>query len=308
VKRRFRLGIITDEVSQRMDEAVSFAGRYGLDAIELRSVNGKGIHQLSDEEIDAIGRLALEHGLAVSGIAGPLFKCELNAPEQIEEHLAMAERLADIAVKLGAPLLRGFTFWASPELPFADAVPAIAEHLRKLIPLLERSGIVLALEYDPSTYASNAAKTAAVLEAVDSPWIQALYDPGNNIWDPDGEVPYPAGYEAIRERLCHVHLKDAVRTPDGIEAVAVGTGEVDYRGLLRRLDREGYNGFLIIETHYRMKSQLTEEQLKRPAGNAFSEGGLEASAHCTEHLLHLLRELGMEEAELSARIGDSSEQ
>ncbi|MFH5181857.1 hypothetical protein ACHHV8_04040 [Paenibacillus sp. TAB 01] len=57
-----------------------------------------------------------------------------------------------------------------------------------------------------------------------------------------------------------------------------------------------------------MKSQLTEEQLKRPAGNDFSEGGQEASAHCTEHLLQLLRELGMEEAELGPRIGDSLEQ
>jgi sugar phosphate isomerase/epimerase len=296
--RKFRLGILTDEVSQDIGEAMEFAVQYGLDAIEIRSVNGKAAHLLTDEEINEIGRLAERHGLVVSGIAGPLFKCHMDDPLEVAEHLAMAERLVEVALRLHSRVIRGFTFWAGS--PFEQALPEIAAQLKKLIPLLEEAGVTLALEYDPSTQASNARKTAAVLNLLQTPHVQALYDPGNNLWDPDGEIPYPDGYEEIKAHLCHVHLKDARRTPEGVEAVAIGTGEVDYRSLLTRLDQDNYNGYLIVETHYRMNAQLTEEQLKRPAGFAFSEGGREASAHCTEHLLRLLHELGFEENERRA--------
>jgi hypothetical protein len=37
---------------------------------------------------------------------------------------------------------------------------------------------------------------------------------------------------------------------------------------------------LSLETHYRQKAELTEKQLVRPIGNAFSNGGYEASAAC----------------------------
>lgn len=37
-----RLGVITDEVSQDIWEAAGFARHFGLDALELRSVNDRG--------------------------------------------------------------------------------------------------------------------------------------------------------------------------------------------------------------------------------------------------------------------------
>ncbi|SEC77721.1 sugar phosphate isomerase/epimerase family protein [Paenibacillus sp. GP183] len=291
--KRFKLGIITDEVSQDIVEVIEFARLHGLEAIEIRSVYNKGVHQLSNAEIDEIGHLAEQNGLIVSGIAGPLFKCDLDNPDEIVEHLKMAERLIEVAVRLQTQIIRGFSFWAKGT--FRDALPEITNQLGKLAPLLESAGVILALEFDPSVYATNAGKTSAILNTLKSPNIRALYDPGNDLWDPDGEIPYPDGYELINEHICHVHLKDALRSSDGVKAVAIGTGEVDYRGIFARLDQDGYDGFLIIETHYRMKTQLTEEQLKRPAGNVFSEGGREASAHCMEHLSRLLHEMGLDE-------------
>ncbi|MCY9697093.1 apurinic/apyrimidinic endonuclease family protein [Paenibacillus alginolyticus] len=94
--------------------------------------------------------------------------------------------------------------------------------------------------------------------------MKALYDPGNDMWDPDA----------------------------GIEAVAIGSGRVDYRGLFQRLLDNGYDDYLVVETHYRLHTALTEEQLKRPMGASFSDGGKEASEQCVRSLKDLLRELG----------------
>ncbi|MCY9670227.1 hypothetical protein M5X11_35940 [Paenibacillus alginolyticus] len=48
---RFRLGILTDEVSQDLREAIAFAQQFGLQALELRSVDNRLLHQMEEEAI-----------------------------------------------------------------------------------------------------------------------------------------------------------------------------------------------------------------------------------------------------------------
>lgn len=283
----FQLGVITDEISQDIADAIRIAHRYGLAALELRSVDGEQLYRLSDSRIEEIGAAIRAAGLKVSGLSAPVFKCNLRNAEEVAEHRGILTRYAELAQRLGTRYVRGFSFWA--EGPLEEAFDDIVRELKGVVSILEQHGVIYALEADPAVYASNAAKAAALIRAVDSPYVQGLYDPGNDLWDPDQEVPYPDGYDALRGRICHIHLKDAVKQGDHItEAVAIGKGQVDYAGLLRRLVQEGYDGYLVVETHYRLQSSLTEEQLKRPAGYAFSEGGEEATIDCLNSLFELL--------------------
>lgn len=281
--RKFRLGIITDEVSQDLDEVIELARKFSLDTLELRSVNDKGIHLHDDAEIDRIKAKVEVAGLSVCALSVPIFKCDLDQPEEIEEHFRIARRSIEVAKRLGAGIVRGFSFWA--KMPFEQAVPQVVEQLRRMARLFEEAGLTFALEFDPSVYASNGRKVRVLIDQVNSPNVKALYDPGNDLWDPDGEVPYPDGYEHLKGRIAHIHLKDAVRKGGEIEGVAIGNGEVDYKGLFQRLVDDKYDGFLVVETHYRLKSKLTEEQLKRPSGNSFSLGGKEASEECLTAML-----------------------
>lgn len=288
---KFQLGIMTDEVSQRIEDAIRVALDYGLKALELRSVDGKQLHQLEPERISQIGRQIDEAGLTVCALSTPVFKCNLDNADELKQSKEILAKDLQIAKTLGAGIIRGFSFWAQEGTTFEQAFPRIVEELQSIVPLLEEAQIVYALEFDPAVYATNGAKVARLVEAVGSPYIRALYDPGNDVWDPDGEIPYPDGYNHLKPYICHIHLKDAVRRGDEVEAVAIGTGEVDYKGLFARLTDASYDGYCIVETHYRLTSQLTEEQLKRPSGHSFSEGGEEASRQCVESLLRLLREL-----------------
>ncbi|UUZ86182.1 sugar phosphate isomerase/epimerase [Paenibacillus sp. P26] len=290
--RSFRLGIVTDEVSQDLQEATRFAHQYGLEALELRSVNDKSLHQLDDEAIDGIASLVRRSGLSICALSAPIFKCELDDPTEVERHIVLAHRYIDIAGRLDARLIRGFSFWAKS--PFEEALPGIVRRLKRIAPSFEQAGLTFVLEFDPSVYASNARKVRRIIDEVDSPAVQALYDPGNDLWDPDGELPYPDGYEFLKGRIRHIHLKDAVKTEAGVEAIAIGRGQVDYEGLFQRLAEDRYEGFLVVETHYRLRSKLTEERLKRPMGLSFSDGGREASEECVSHLLAMLRELDLE--------------
>ncbi|CAG7619017.1 sugar phosphate isomerase/epimerase family protein [Paenibacillus allorhizosphaerae] len=281
--RAFKLGIITDEVSQDLDEVIAFAKAYRLDTIEIRSIFDKPAHTLSDAEIEQIRQRTDAEGMNVCALSAPIFKCDLDNAEELAQQFAIAQRCIEVAKKLGAGMIRGFSFWAKK--PFEEAEPAIVEQLRKMARLMEANGLLLMLEFDPSVYASNAQKTRRLIDQVNEPNLRALYDPGNDLWDPKQEKPFPDGYEYLKGTIAHIHLKDAVRTAEGPEGVAIGRGEVDYEGLFQRLRDDGYDGYLIVETHYRLTSKLTEEQLKRPSGSSFSIGGKEASEECMESLL-----------------------
>lgn len=289
IMKRFRLGILTDEVSQDLQEVITFAEQFGLQALELRSVNDMPLHQLDDGVIGEIKSLTERSGLTVCALSAPIFKCELDDAVEVERNIALAQRYIAIAKRLNVSLIRGFSFWARS--PFEEALPRIVEQIKRIAPYFEQAGITFVLEFDPSVYASNARKVGLIVNEVASPFVKALYDPGNDMWDPDGELPYPDGYDFLKPNIRHIHLKDAIKSEAGVEAVAIGRGQVDYKALFQRLAEDQYEGYVVVETHYRLHSKLTEDQLKRPMGKSFSYGGKEASEECVCSLLALLREL-----------------
>jgi sugar phosphate isomerase/epimerase len=189
------------------------------------------------------------------------------------------------AKRLGARLIRGFTFWDRGG--FDGRLPEIVEKFREPVRILEETDMIMVLEFDPSVYATNAAKLTKVIDAIGSPRIRGLWDPGNDIYDPDGEIPYPDGYEIIKDRMAHMHLKDAAIVGGKPEGAPVGKGVVDLEGQFRRLIQDGYTGYVSLETHYRPSHCISEDLLAMPKGSAFAHGGYEA----TEESLILWQQL-----------------
>ncbi len=288
----FQLSVISDEISQDLDVAIELAKKHRLDALEIRSVADKGPFEFTLGDVERIKDKLSAAGLQVSAISAPFFKCGLDDEEEVRRHIEGLERCIGFARVLDTKLIRGFTFWHKDTL--AQRLPDIVRRFEAPDRLLREAGMVLALESDPSVYAANAGELRQVLEAVNSPRIQALWDPGNNLYSPRPEVPYPHGYKLIRPYLAHVHLKDAVQNEQG-EAVGCcfGEGLVDYPGQLQALIDDGYEGYVVMETHYRKASVLSKEALERPGGSDFSAEGYEPTEECLISLLRMISTLHM---------------
>ena len=286
-KLPFEVGIITDEVSQSLATAIEFCRGFGLRALELRSVDGVSPFEWTEEQVKEMKRLCDESGMKVAAISAPLFKCEINDREAIAHHVASFDRLCRFANLLGAGLIRGFDFW--------DCGASVEERAREYAPIIalcERYDVICALEYDPKVHSSDPRKLSETVRAINHPRIGALYDPGNGLFSDTAIIPYPAGYEMLCDRLCHVHVKDAVVNDSamGAEGVRVGEGQVDWHGLFKRLLADGYTGYVMLETHYRKNVELSEEQLQRPGGYGFSEGAYDASLESMESLLSIINQ------------------
>ncbi|MGH7893640.1 MAG: sugar phosphate isomerase/epimerase family protein [Candidatus Binatia bacterium] len=289
-----RRAIVTDEVAQDPAEAIRLARRFGLAALEIRSVWEKRPHELTGSDIRALRGMARDADLAVCAVATPVFKCALDDRRQGREHLEILKRCLDVCRELEAPLARVFTFWrpGAPGAPdtavrppaWRDVAPTIADRLGEAADIARDFGCRLAIENEPSVYGSACAHVAELIVRLNHPAIGALWDPGNALYDPAAEPPYPDGYGALRPYIVHVHVKDTRRDliTKAAEAVALGDGEIPYPAIFRRLRDDRYAGFASLETHYRIGPALSDEAARMPSGSIFSAGGLEASIICLE--------------------------
>ena len=75
----FKLGIITDEISEDFEKALDFISHYSLAYCELRDLWKRNIMNAPHEDLRRAKQLIEEHHLQVSDIASPIFK--YNLPE-----------------------------------------------------------------------------------------------------------------------------------------------------------------------------------------------------------------------------------
>lgn len=279
----FKLGVITDEVSQDINVAADFAVNYGLKCLEIRSVNGRALFDLTDEDYKEIKQAADSRGLEIIALSSAVFKCDINDKETVKEHIEGFERLAVRANQLGCKFIRAFDFWES-----GASLKKRAECFKPIIDICEKYDIICAVEFDPSVHSCLPQSLLEFINTVNSPYVKLLFDPGNAIFVDENAVPYPTDYSLVKDSLCHIHIKDADMVNGKIDAVKVGAGRVDYKGFFAALLNSGYNGAVMLETHYRKAAALTEEQLKLPGGNGFSEGAYPASCESIEAIIDII--------------------
>lgn len=255
------MGVLTDEVSERLEEALDWAKEQGLKHVELRIIDGTNVADLSDEQAAAIRRQVEARGLFVSAVASPLFKCTLDpvrevsagdtfgqAEETVEAHFAKLARVIHLTKLLGTTRIRIFSFWRDRE-PMAYR-ERIVRHMTEAARIARQSGVQLLLENEPSCNGGYAEEVADIVRAVDSPALRALWDPGNEAYG--GREAFPAGYNRVRGLQAHMHMKDAYILADGTHrCVPLGSGDVPVIAQLKALVEDGYEGLFTIETHYR---------------------------------------------------------
>jgi sugar phosphate isomerase/epimerase len=286
----FKLGVFTDEVSQDFEHAVAVAQEYKLQTVEIRSAWDKRVQELTDEDVDRIMRILEPTGLKVSNIASPFYKCDIDGDAACQEHLGILARCIEIAHRMGTDIVRGFTFWNTGHTD--EIWGKILERYHKPVQMAADANIILAIENEAATSVSNARYLQRFLADIGAPHVKALWDPANEVFADDGERPYPEAFHRVESDMAHFHLKDARRDEETGEphCVPVGEGVIDWQGQVKALLASDYDGAVSLETHWRPK-ELTEEQLNRPGGAAFSESGEYASRVCLDNLMRIVKQV-----------------
>lgn len=272
----FKLGIITDEVYQDFEKALLFAKEYNLECVELRSAWEKNPFQYDEDDFKKIGELLKKYEMPLICISSPMFKCSYFDEKTKAEHMEGFKRLVAQKDNLGFKMIRVFDFFKEEGLTLELIKKAFEEPLA----ICEENGITLVLESEPTTNSFGCSEIAQTIKYIDSPYIKALYEPGNNLYNDTDEIPFPDGYNAVKDVFCHVHIKDAIKKEGEIQGCCIGDGEVDYEGMIKEFIETGYNGAVVFEPHYKPGIVMSEELLRNPQGSEISAMGDIASKEC----------------------------
>jgi L-ribulose-5-phosphate 3-epimerase len=282
----FKLGIITDEITDDFDKALDFISSYALHWCELRDLWHKNIMNLAQTDLDRARALIQEHHLQVSDIGSPIFK--YNLPEMPahqdksdtfqasftdQDSERLLQKSFELAQFFGTTKVRIFSYWRVDDPN--KAYPYVRDRLAKAAEVAGKNGILLVLENEHTCNVGTGKELGRILREINSPHLRGNWDPGNAVML--DEVPYPDGYMAVRGLFAHMHVKDVKKDPQNgkLQWAPVGGGLIDWRGQIKALVDHHYEGTMSLETHYR-----------RPDGDR-----LESTRESLQGLLKIIREV-----------------
>jgi len=222
--------------------------RAGLEAVEINDFC------LNEDQalIREMKRRVARHGLGVCAVAAETNFYRASAAE-IEAERAHLETYLDVALYLGAPLLRVDTCPYGKNLPESImpegvthemAFEAAVRTFRALMPAAEEKGIKLVVE-NHGGVSRTSADQVRITEAVDSEWFGINLDTGNYHADPMAALdPFEDFLEAVERvaphlAFCHAKIWDV--TEDLREPT------LDYDRFFQLLRKHDYRGPLSIE-------------------------------------------------------------
>jgi sugar phosphate isomerase/epimerase len=232
-----------DEIDPAIEVQLATLADLGIAHLELRGAWGKNVAALSDEEVDRIGAALADRRMKLSAIASPIGKIGVLA--DFAPHLATFHRVVEIAERLEAPYVRIFSFYIPAGDDPARHREAVLDRLRRIVDAAAGSPVELLHENEKGIYGDTPARCHDLLTALDSPRLQAVWDPANFVQV--GVRPFTDGYDLLRPHVAYVHVKDARLATD--EVVPAGEGDGEWRETIAALRDDDFDGFFSLEPH-----------------------------------------------------------
>ncbi len=241
-----RIGIVTDEISPDIREAISLGVSWGIHDFEFRTSQSGRIPHISKEDTQVLFECKKEFGISFTALSPGTFKAPLEDVVTIQKDLnEVLPATIELAHKFHTPLILTFGFIKSITAGDSEFELAV-KTLKSAAELAERNGITLALENEPGFWADSGKRTAKLLAAVGSKSLMANWDPANALGAENH--PFPIGYEALKPWVANIHVKD-VQKDSTLACVPVGEGKINWEGQLRAIVKDGRLSHVTIETH-----------------------------------------------------------
>ena len=234
LRKALQLGMLPRELSDV--DKFKLAKKCGFDGIEGSPMN----------DLDAarqLGNLARQasipiHSIVYGGWGAPFSDPD---PKVIEKGLAGMETALRSAKALGADTVLLVPAIVNENVSYAQAYKRSQTHVKKLLPLAEELGVVIAVENVWNKFLLSPLEFARYVDEFESPWLKAYFDIGNVIL-----FGYSQDWiRTLGKRIVKIHLKDFKRR--GYEWTNLLDGDVNWPQVRRALDEIGYAGYLTTE-------------------------------------------------------------
>jgi sugar phosphate isomerase/epimerase len=278
-----KIGFVTAILPEySLEQVLSFAAGAGFSSVEVMcwppgkaerryaGVTHLDVTTLTPDAIEQVRDLTARHGVAISGLG--YYPNPLTADRaESERAVAHLHRLIDAAAELDVGVVTSFV-GRDPALSVEASWPRFLEVWRPMVRHAEDRGVRIGIENCPMLFTAdewpggkNLATSPAIwrrmFAEIPSPSFGLNFDPSHCIWQ---QMDYLAPLAEFRDRLVHVHAKDARIDRAALDAHGVlahpnlwhtpklpGLGDVRWGAFLGALAEAGYDGHVAIEVEDR---------------------------------------------------------
>jgi sugar phosphate isomerase/epimerase len=117
-----------------------------------------------------------------------------------------------------------------------EALEIFIKNLRPVVEYAEKMGVIVAIEPVYKHIVCNPKRARRVLDEINSPNLQIIFDPVNLLDMPnykDRDEIIAEAIELLGDDIAMIHIKDFVVKDGALKSVAAGTGEMDYTQIIR---------------------------------------------------------------------------
>jgi sugar phosphate isomerase/epimerase len=282
---RFVLSAFADEAGSSIDEQILALKENGIDYIEPRNIDGKGILTLTDDELRLVKAKLDENGIKVNSLGSPIGK--YNIEDDFEPHLELTRRAIEVCKILGTENMRMFSFFTSQE-DLAKNRDEVIARLKAMAAEAKANGIKLCHENESKIYGQMPGEVRDILSSV--PDLYGVFDPANYRMNNADVIE---GIEATLINFRYMHIKDAEYSSQTILPAGEGEGKI---GEIIDIINERVDGvvYLTLEPHLHLFAaykDIDEHELK---GKHKFKNNREGFDFATNTLKELLRSRGYE--------------
>ncbi|MFC6962811.1 sugar phosphate isomerase/epimerase family protein [Halocatena marina] len=240
----FILSGFADEIAADLDTQLDVFEELGLGHIDLRSVDGTNILDLTEKQLVHVRNELNRRDIKVASIGSPIGKIDIT--DAFEPHRERFEHALDIADFFETEYIRLFSYWIPEREEPADHREEVLHRMETKVDLAEEMGITLLHENEKDIYGDTPARCRDLLTTINSSNFRAIFDPANFL--ETGCQPYPDALLDLIEYVEYLHIKDAEFGQRGAIRPA-GDGDGRIPEILGAFKRRGYIGYAALEPH-----------------------------------------------------------
>jgi sugar phosphate isomerase/epimerase len=241
---------ICDESAKTLDRQFAIHKELGWDHVELRVITPAG-HNLSsatDQEFAEVCAKLAAHNLNVSCYAAKLGDWSRKITGDFALDVNDIKNALPRMKKLNIPFMRCMTY-VNDNLSLDDWGKEARRRVKELAKIAADGGITLVHENCTGWAGLSWQNTLRLLEEVNSPALQLVFDTGN---PPVDELDAWDFYTHVRPHIVYVHIKDSLRFRSAAKKnifTFPGEGDGYVKSIVADLLKTGYTGGFSIEPH-----------------------------------------------------------
>lgn len=258
------ISAFADEISPHLAVQIAELKRHGLHGLDLRSVEGVNVLDLTDTQLKEVRTQCADVELKVQAIGSPVNKVPFSqrAREEENEKLRRAIHAAEMT---GTKRIRIFSPEGAGDLAKEDE--AVIDWLTEQRDIAQGAGMILLHENDAKFWGAYPENSKKLFAALGNDHFKAAFDFANTILL--GFNPWQDWFPWIIPYLDTLHIKDAIKEEGRV--VPAGQGEGNIAAILMVLQQVRWQGTLTLEPHLAATGPFggfSGEQLFEEAVNA----------------------------------------